>query len=493
MNNESTSQRQIFKSTGIIGGAKVLTIIIGIVRVKVVAVLLGPTGIGVMSLLQATIDLVRNATGLGINISGVRDIADSAITKNAQIMANTVTILRRWAVGTGVLGLLVTVSLSFQLSNYSFGNDDYALSIAYISIILLFNSISASQITILQGLRKMRQIAKSTIYGSLLSVLLTIPVFWWFGSDGIVLALLIGSLITLFVSWMYTRKIDISISKLSFTDTFKGGLSMAKLGSLIVVSGFVATATMYAVRSFIASENNVDAVGYFQAAWMISNVYMGIVLNAMLADFLPSLSAISKNNLASNKLINEQMEVALLIGSPLIVLLISFSEPVINILYSQSFSPAIQLLQWQMLGAFFVFVSWPIGVMFLAKNKGIYSVIINSVWSMSYYIIITLGWNRYGFNILGIAYFVSALVNLVTVYFCARFVGNYSFSSNNIKHIFTLGAIVIISLINGLSFCGLKQYMISSVLFTFVAIFCFLKIARIIDLKGIYHALIGRL
>ena len=492
MSDKTTLQRQIFKSTGIIGGAKVLTIIIGILRVKVVAVLLGPSGLGVMSLFQSTIDLVRNGTGLGINISGVRHIANSAASKDAQKLANAVTVLRRWAVGTGILGSLLMVAFSAELSKYAFGSDEYTLSIIYISIILIFNSISSNQIALLQGLRKIGQIAKSTIYGALLSVFLTIPVLWWLKSEGIVATLILGSLITLFVSWKYTRNIDISYSKLSFRDTLIGGLDMGKLGIFVVVSGFIATATMFAVRTFIASENDIDAVGYFQAAWMISNVYMGIVLNAMLADFLPNLSAISKNNEASNKLINEQMEVALLIGSPLIVLLISFSEPVINILYSKSFSLAVPLLQWQMLGAFFVFVSWPIGVMFLAKNKGLFSVIINSVWSLSYYSMIVLGWNKYGFDILGIAYFVSAILNLAAVYFCARIVGGFSFSRNNIKYIITLGSVVIISLINGHYFYGYEQYLVSGLLFSFVTIFCYLKIAQVIDMKDIYNTFIGR-
>lgn len=47
-----TSYEQALKSTGIVGGAQFLTILITVVKTKIVALLLGPAGVGVLGLLR---------------------------------------------------------------------------------------------------------------------------------------------------------------------------------------------------------------------------------------------------------------------------------------------------------------------------------------------------------------------------------------------------------------------------------------------------------
>ena len=51
------SYREIFRSSAIIGGSSALKIAIGIVRVKVIAVLLGPAGIGLLGIRERVIAL----------------------------------------------------------------------------------------------------------------------------------------------------------------------------------------------------------------------------------------------------------------------------------------------------------------------------------------------------------------------------------------------------------------------------------------------------
>jgi PST family polysaccharide transporter len=492
MPNINESHKQILKSTGIVGGAQVFSIIIGIVRTKVIAVLLGPSGIGILGILQSTVDLIRNATGFGINFSGVKDVAESSASGNQQQIAKTITILRSWALVTGLLGMLITIALCIPLSNYSFGNDSYALSIAIISLTLVITSISASQIALLQGLRLIGQMAKATILGALLSTIITLPLYWLLGINGIVPAMILTTLISLFVSWLFTRKIKIKKPDISFSDTFKGGWNMARLGFFIVISGFISIATMYIVRKFIVTKLSIDAVGYFQAAWTISTMYINIVLNAMQADFFPRLSAINKDNIASNKLINEQLQMALVVGSPMIISLISCAGIAIHVLYSSKFSTAISILQWQMAGSFFVLILWPMGVMFLAKNKGVFSIIINIVWSFTYLLLVFFGWEYFGFKILGIAYFVAAIFQLLFVFFSTRYLGKFSFSTINLHYIIIFGVATLISMLNVLVNEGYVQYIISGLIMIIVLIFSYSQLKKIINIKMIFRTIILR-
>jgi O-antigen/teichoic acid export membrane protein len=118
---ERSSYRQIFKATSLFGGVQVFNIIIGIVRVKFVAVLLGTAGVGIMGLLNAPLELIVSLTGLGIAFSAVRDISEANGSGDQSRIAKTITTLRRWSWFTGFLGAVVTVSFAPLLSG-SAGN-----------------------------------------------------------------------------------------------------------------------------------------------------------------------------------------------------------------------------------------------------------------------------------------------------------------------------------------------------------------------------------
>ena len=107
------SKKQIIKSTGIIGFSQVFTIALQIVRTKIIAILLGPAGVGLLGIYNTIVDMVRNATGMGINFSGVREIAQACGTSDSATIANKALLLRRWALITGSVGVAVLLLLCY--------------------------------------------------------------------------------------------------------------------------------------------------------------------------------------------------------------------------------------------------------------------------------------------------------------------------------------------------------------------------------------------
>ena len=75
MSEEQSSYRQIMKATSIFGGVQVYNIIISVIRSKFIAVLLGPTGMGISGLLTSTTGLIGNITNLGLSTSAVKNVA----------------------------------------------------------------------------------------------------------------------------------------------------------------------------------------------------------------------------------------------------------------------------------------------------------------------------------------------------------------------------------------------------------------------------------
>ena len=132
MKDNKDSYNQIMKTTSIFGGVQVFQIIIQILRSKIVAVLLGPTGIGINGLYNSTIDLINGFTNFGLGTSAVKNVAAANGTGNTREVATVVIVLRRVVWLTGILGTLVMIVMSRWLSQLTFKSDEYTLSLIHI-------------------------------------------------------------------------------------------------------------------------------------------------------------------------------------------------------------------------------------------------------------------------------------------------------------------------------------------------------------------------
>ena len=490
MEDNKESYKQIFKSTSIVGGAQIINIIIGIVRNKVIAILLGPSGVGIVGIYQSIVELVKSGTGLGINFSGVKSIAES--NTDIEKVSKTILVLRRWEFSTGLIGTLIIIFLCNFFSNYSFGNNNYTYSIAFMSIISLISAVSAGQLAILQGLRKIKEMAKATLLGSVLGTIISLPLYAWLGVSGIVPAMILTALGSLIVSWLYSKKVKIVAVNITYSETFKEGLGMAKLGFFIVFNGFVATASLYLVRALIRDHLGLDSVGYFQAVWIISTMYINILLNSMIADYFPRLSALKDDIAGSNKLINQQLEMTLLVGTPMLMCMIAFATLAMNILYTSSFNSAIPVLRWQMAASFLTFISYTIGVLYLSKNKGWYAIISETLRQVVYIAFVYIGWNYFGFDVLGIGFLGANFISLIFVYFSVRKINLFSLTSINKKQIVVLFSFVTLSLICSLYLESYVQYICNGALIIFACFFCVHRLNQLLDLKAWFNARLKR-
>lgn len=491
---DSGSYKQIFKSTGIIGISQVLNIIISVFRTKILAVLLGPEGIGIQGMFQSSIDLIRSVTSLGINFSGIKDIAEASESKEQERIYKVIIVLRRLALITGFLGFIIMLLFCIPLSNYSFGNSTYSLDIAILSFVIIFSSISAVQLTLLQGFRKIFQMALVTLLGSLLGTCVTIPLYWQLGRVGIVPGFILMALASLFVSWFYVRKIKVPFLYISLKETLVTGYGMMKTGLFFVISGFGSTLTMYAIRSLImkkiGSDGNEDlglaAVGGFQAVWTITRVYMGLLTNAMLADYFPRLSAINNDVKASNKLVNEQLEMTLLLGVPLIVGMLVFAPLVVQILYSNSFIQALPLLEWQIPATFFTIVSWPLSVMFIAKGKSEFSMLIDLSWCLIFYLFVCLGWNCWGFNTLGIVYLLAGFIHCILIVCGVIYLSDFKFAKFNMRLIFYSCILLVVTFCIVLFSDNCRRYLIGILCFIFSLFISFRRLKLRLEINKFF-------
>ena len=432
MNEHQSSYRQIMKATSLFGGVQVFQIIISIVRSKFIAILLGPAGMGIVGLLTTTTNLVSSFTNFGLGTSAVKNVSEANATQDEDKISGVIIIIRRLVWITGLLGAIITLILSPWLSQLTFNNKDYTLAFAWLSITLLTNQLSTGELIILQGLRKLQDLAKANLYGSFVGLIITIPLYYKYGEKGIVPVLIVTAFITLFFSWYFAKKTEIQPVEINTRQTLKEGKSMLIMGFMISLSGIISIASAYVVRIFITRTGSLADVGFYSAGFTIINTYVGMIFTAMGTDYYPRLSLVAKDNALCSQSINQQTEIALLVLAPILIFFLVFVNLAVIILYSSQFLVITGMLYWASLGIFFKAMSWAIAFIFLAKGESklyFWNEFIGNIITLG---IALIGYYMGGLTGLGVAFMVAYVYYLIQVFIIARVKYQFSFTRNTL-------------------------------------------------------------
>jgi len=362
------SYGDIVKSSSIIGGAQGARLLIGMVQTKLVAVLLGPSGVGLVGLYQSATGLIGTVSGLGIGQSAVREVAEAHGSGNPERVARTVKVLRRACWVTGLLGWLLAVVLAWPLSVWTFGTPERAVPIALLGATLLLTSISAGQMALVQGCRRIGDLARLQVLSAVGSTVISVGLYAWLGERGIVPVLIIVGAVNFGFSWWIARRVPLVVVTTTWRESFRESGRLVSLGVAFMWSGVLVAGVGLATRAWIVRDFGTEANGIYQAAWGISGVFAGFILQAMGTDFYPRLTAVAKDNSEVNRLVNEQTEVGILLALPGLLATLVFAPWAIRLFYTAKFLEAGELLPWFVLGIFGKVLSWPLGFIQLAKG-----------------------------------------------------------------------------------------------------------------------------
>jgi len=430
MSSSQSSYHQIVKATSIFGGVQIFNILISIIKSKFVAVLLGPTGMGIMGLLSSTIGLISGLTNFGLSTSAVRNVAEADGTGDKNRISLIITVLRRWVWLTGLFGMIVTIITAPLLSKITFGNYNYSILFIWVSVSLLFTQLSSGQMIVLQGLRKLQFLAKANLIGSILGLFFNIPLFYLFGTQGIVPAIIISSFSTFISSWFFFHKINLEKIKVNLRTTLSEGKNMFIMGFIISLSGLITLGVSYLIRIFISNQGGVEQVGLYNAGFVIINNYVGLIFTAMGTDYYPRLSAVAYSNELCKQFINEQAEIAVLIMAPFLMIFLVFINYIIIILYSKNFLAINEMIHWAALGMFFKAVSWAIAFVLLAKGESrlfFWNELLANVYILLFNII---GYKLFGLEGLGISFVFAYLFYLIQVFYISKLKYKFSFNKD---------------------------------------------------------------
>ena len=430
---EKDSYGQILKSSALIGGSSVLNIAIGIIRTKAMAVLLGADGFGLMGMYGSIANLAQSIAGMGINSSGVRQIAEAVGSGETERIARTAVVLRRTSVVLGIAGAVLLAVFSRQISTLTFGDDQHAVAVALLSLAVFFSLVSGGQGALIQGMRRIADLAKMGILGSFFGLLISIPLVYFLREKGVVPSIISIAAMTLITSWWYSRKVQIGLPAVTKSQVRHETAGLLKLGFAFMASAVLTLGAAYAVRTMVLRMVGLEAAGFYHAAWTLGGLYVGFILQAMGADFYPRLTGVARDNVECNRLVNEQAQISLLLAGPGVIATLTFASVVVTVFYSAEFGSAVEVLRWICLGTALQVITWPMGFIIVAKGAKKVFFLAELAWTV---INVSFSWicvSSFGLKGAGVAFFASYAFHWLLIYPIVRRLSGFRWSVANCK------------------------------------------------------------
>ena len=424
--SEDSNFKEGLKGTTLFGGVSIINILISIIKSKVVAVLLGPAGMGVLGLFHSSIDVVNKSTNFSLRTSAIKNVSEAYSINDTQTLTRTYSVFRRLILCTGFIGLLLFSLLSPYFSYNSFGDYSYTVSLIFLSLSLPLIQVFDGQNVLMQATRHLKSLAKSNILGNILSLVIAIPLYYIWGISSIAYTILLGYLVHYLVACYYTRNIKVPQIKVSIREAFAEGKGMLKMGFFISLQGIFVSLSAYIIRAYLSSTTGVEEVGLYTAGFYIINTYTGLVFNAMSTEYYPRIASFSNNNEAITKAVNSQFELSLVLLAPLVCIFIMMGSVVINLLYSDKFLSITMMINISMIGMFFKAPSWCLGFVYLAKGNSkyyfwneLFAIIVNFALNIVFYRI-------WGLNGMGVAFTLSFFLYWIQQWIICNYLYNYN-------------------------------------------------------------------
>ena len=153
----------------------------------------------------------------------------------------------------------------------------------------------------------------------------------------------------------------------------------------------------------------MKTVGLYNTGYILTMTYAGLVFSAMETDFFPRLSAVNSQWQNCNDIINKQIEVSLLLISPMLVAA-QFAVPfVIPILFTTKFMPVVDMVRILLLAIYLRAIKLPISYLPLAKGDSLSYLFLEAVYDILVVLLVIWGYSHWQLLGTGVAITISAV------------------------------------------------------------------------------------
>lgn len=427
-NNTNSSYHHILKYTSLFGSIQALNIFIGLVRNKLVALILGPGGIGLMSLFNSAIALLSNATNLGIATSSVKTLSELYEKGNEEQVKRHVRVIRQWALATAVIGFFACALAGPLLNNFSFSWGNHVKHFVLLAPTVAMLAITGGETAILKSARRLRNLAKVSVWNVFLALVFTTPIIYFYGQKGIIPTITLITFTQMLLTIRYSHKVF--PWSFHFERSLWGeGLPMIRLGIAFVVAGIFGSGADFLIRASLNNIASLNMLGLYNAGFMMSVTYAGMVFTSMETDYYPRLAAVGHDVHQMSNTVNHQVEVSLLMISPLLVAFSIGAPIIVQLLYSKEFLDVVPMIQITVLAMYLRAMKLPVAYLTLAKGDSWSYLFLEAYSAVVMVIAVVGGYMLFGLPGTGAGLLVTGLIDIIVVNIFTRYKYHYTVSS----------------------------------------------------------------
>ena len=401
--------RMAMKAMGLFGGVQVMGILCSIIRTKLVALWIGPVGIGLFGLFNNALEMIATGTNLGIRSSSVRDISQALAAQDRGLVARMIAVVRKWSLWLGLAGALLTLAMAPLLSQVTFGDSMHIWGFVALSIAVLLQALTNGEYAVLQGTARLKRLASVTLWGTIVGLAVSVPLFYLLREHSILPSIIAYAVALAAFAWFFRNR-EYPPASVSRRDTFDMGKGFVRLGIFMTLGNFASILASYAFNAWLNVHAGTDQVGFYQAGYTLINKYTGLILTALGMEYYPRLAQVADSRLRLRAFVSQEINVAISVMAPVVALFILLREVVVWLLYTPEFNVILTFVSWGMIGTVLRTLSWCLAFTILAKGDGktylwteVASAIINLVLNIVFY-------QWWGLTGLGIAFLVSYLL-----------------------------------------------------------------------------------
>ena len=355
----------VLKYTGIFGGVQGLNIGMGLVRTKLIALLLGPSGMGLASLFNTTVNFVSQSTNLGVSFSAVRHISALFDQGDQAALEHFVKVVRGWSMLTALLGMLICILIGPLLSQTTFAWGNHSLHFMLLSPAVGMLAITGGETAILKGMRRLGALALVQILSVAAALIISVPVYFYFGESGIVPVIVLMTLTTMLLTIRHSFRL-MPLRLWGSRGILGEGMEMVRLGVAYTLAAVVGSASEMLIRSYLNVVGDLDMLGLYNC-------------------------------------VNRQMEVSLLLLSPMLAGLIIALPILIPLLFSSKFLPVVEMAQVAALAMYLKVLTMPVAYITLARGYSLKYLFLETSYYVVFVLLFIIGYEHWGLYGTGVA------------------------------------------------------------------------------------------
>lgn len=354
---------KVFSFTGLSTLVKLVT---SYLTVKVVASIIGPSGITLIGQLQNFIAIITTIGSGGINNGVVKYVSEYKDDEDElrKYIRNgfKITVYLSFAVG------LLLIITSKYLGKWILLSDKFSYIFVVFGICLLLLSLNNYLLSILNGYKEFKRFVLLNIITSVIGLIFTVLLVFFYHLKGALIATVSYQSVVLFFTIFFLRKSPWFQSKILWGKWDWGIVKQYLSYSLMaLVSAATVPVSQLLVRGFLIKKYSMDSAGYWEGMNRISALYLMFITASFSVYYLPRLSEIKEKHLLKQEIFGVYKIVTPIIGGSLF-LIFTLKDFLITFLFSKEFYPMIEFFLWQLIGDFFKIMSWILAFVMVAKS-----------------------------------------------------------------------------------------------------------------------------